>query len=145
MDTKEQITQGIIMCLKSSSLFLVSVLLFFSSGCHREITNNGIPAALATNKVFRVNCLYFQTSTNSIVRYKAAQEILSLTTQYIRNGHGVLTFDNIEELLGPPDRKTDSSLIYNMPLEPYPELRLEFSSMRPRRVDLVIIPGKGDR
>lgn len=130
------------MCLKRSSFFLVSMLLLFSLGCHREITNNEIPSVLATNEVFRVNCLRFRTSTNSIVRYNAAQEILSWTTHYIRNGHGVLTFDNIEELLGPPDRKTDFSLTYNMPLESSPELRLEFSSRRPRRVDLVIIPGQ---
>lgn len=95
------------MCLKRSSLFLVLMLLLFSLGCHKEITNNEIPAALATNEVFRFECLSFQENTNSIVRLNAALEFSSRMNQYIRNGGGVLTFDNVEELLGSPDIKTD--------------------------------------
>lgn len=132
------------MCLKRSSLFLVLMLLLFSLGCHKEITNNEIPAALATNEVFRFECLSFQENTNSIVRLNAALEFSSRMNQYIRNGGGVLTFDNVEELLGSPDIKTDLTWIYNLPLESNPRLRLEIQSGRPRRVDHVKISGEGD-
>ncbi len=126
------------------NVFLMPFLLFFSSGCHREITNNGIPAALATNEVFRTNCFRFQKSTNSFVRYNAALEFGSLMNQYIKSGRGVLTFDNVEELLGSPDIKSDLDLIYNLPLESNPRFRLEIQSGRPRRVDHVMISGEGD-
>lgn len=125
-------------------LLLVLLLLFFSSGCHRVITNDGLPMALATNEVFRINCFRFRTSTNSFVRYQAALEFSSLMNQYIKSGRGVLTLDNVEELLSSPDIKSDLDLIYNLPLESNPRFRLEIQSGRPRRVDYVMISGEGD-
>lgn len=131
-------------CKRGLTLLLILTSLSLFSGCHSTITNDGIPASLATNEAFIANCNLFKTSSIPIVRYDAARKCRDTLRRHLKKSDCILTFENIVELLGPPDESSELDLFYNLRLDSNPRLRLQIMSARPQKVDYVTITGEGD-